>query len=72
MEDLCCDERERLLNGWSNAVEAYSVAVKDLSRSAVKLPLREYATLKAATEDARWISEIARLALETHKRDHGC
>ena len=67
-----CDERGRLLKNWSTAVNAYSVAVQDLSRTMGRLSYRQYQTLKAATEDARRISEDARVALETHRREHAC
>jgi len=67
-----CDDKRRLLDAYKSAVERYSATVADLDIVRGKVTKVEYMAIFEASERARHISELARLALEEHSVEHGC
>ena len=72
MDNLHCDERQRLTDEWSQAVAVFSAAVDELHNSMGRVPLADYKPLHAATEQARQLTKLARVALDLHRQAHGC
>lgn len=65
-----CAECDRLLAEYERLEQAYATAVNVLNSSAETANVSEYMRLRAAADEARLDSEVARLQLEQHKRVH--
>jgi len=62
----------QLAHDYSVYADQYARAVTALRQPMGIVPKRDYSDLLRATEDARSLSEKARLALEKHTGEHGC
>ena len=67
-----CDHKMQLAHNYSIYADQHARAVKALRQRMGIVPERDYSDLLRATEDARELSEKARLALEKHTAEHGC
>lgn len=67
---VSCNEQERLLAAYQSAAEAFAAAVAQLRARMGTSSLTEYHQLQRATDDARLVSEHARLAYEQHVASH--
>ena len=65
---MICSERERLLESYRAAVEAYAVAVTALKLAAVADFPREY----ARADECREKCDHLRERIENHRKLHGC
>jgi hypothetical protein len=70
-QSLCADRTE-LLKNYSNATIMYSDLVKQFTAKTGTLSQEHCLHLKALTEEARVVSELARTALERHVVEHSC
>lgn len=69
---MVCEEKTRLVGGYSTATLAFSEAVQELRRNMGTSPKEEYKRLERISTEARVKAEQARLALEQHIAAHGC
>jgi hypothetical protein len=69
---MSCEEKTRLLLEYSNATDAFSIAVQELRKKIGTSSREEHQRLERVTLEARVKSEQARLALEEHVVTHGC
>jgi hypothetical protein len=69
---MSCDEKGRLLKQYDDATLAFSNAVQKLRRKIGTSPKDEYERVERFSNEARVISEQARLALERHIATHRC
>jgi hypothetical protein len=67
-----CEERERLRSLYKTSIEAYTAAVNDLIALRGKITDEEYNRVRTVLTEARNVRDAARLALEQHKKEHGC
>ena len=67
-----CAEKKRLAVEFSRTAEAYASSVSLLAQQIGVLLRADYEQLHQETETARGEAERARLALESHKAEHGC
>jgi phage shock protein A len=67
-----CSTKERLLAEYDRATEKYLDALHELRANMATSPKPLYDRLLQASEDARSVSERARIALERHVAEHGC
>jgi hypothetical protein len=71
---LCsdCPDKTRLLVAYSDAGEAFSVAVSQLRERAPVVLQEEYERLRLRMEQSRLGTDKARWELERHVAEHGC
>ena len=69
---MLCAERTRLLAEYSDATDAFSMAVQELRIKIEMSSREEHQRLERVTLEARMKSEQAKLALEEHVVTHGC
>ncbi len=67
-----CSIKERLLAEYDRATEKYFQALHELRANMATSPKAVYDRLLLASEDARSVSEQARVSLERHVAKHGC
>ncbi len=67
-----CPTKERLLEEYDRATEKYLKALHELRANMATSAKAVYDRLLRASEDARALSEQARIALERHVAQHGC
>lgn len=67
-----CEEKHKLIEAYKSSVVNYATAVNDLNLTRGKTSKAEYDRLLVSSETTREISEIARLALDRHTREHDC
>jgi hypothetical protein len=72
MDVPTCAEKRQLLQLHEARTTAYAAAVAALNARIGTASKEEYADLRRAVEEARLISEHARLALDEHVADHDC
>jgi len=65
-----CTECDRLQAEHARLEQAYATAVNTMNGRIETLAASEYMRLRAAAEEVRIDSEVARLELEQHKRVH--
>jgi hypothetical protein len=67
-----CKEKQKLLGDYQSATVQFAAAVDRLHCWRATSAREEYEEFRRASEDARLVSEKARLALEEHVSSHGC
>ena len=67
-----CEEKKRLRDLYRLEDERHSRAVNDVLRVRGKVSEKEYDRVRARVEEARNTRNAARLALDQHKKEHGC
>jgi hypothetical protein len=72
MNNSRCQAKTRLLLASQSAIEAYSKAVRELSRTIGKATPKEFDQVNLATIRARQASIKARKNLNVHTEEHGC
>ena len=72
MNSYRCHAKTRLLFESQSAVEAYSKAVRELSRTIGSASRTDFEKINLAAERARKASLKARTDLDIHTREHGC
>jgi hypothetical protein len=65
-----CELEQRLMRGWSSAVEDFSRVISILTGSAERSP--QHHLLRAEAEAARLHLNNTHVAWQFHCRDHGC
>jgi hypothetical protein len=70
---MSCELRAKLNQVWSNATTEFSSAVAALTGPQIgTMSKADYSALVARAEAARLSSENARVALQMHRKEHGC
>jgi hypothetical protein len=72
MDNPRCQAKTRLLLASQSAVEAYSRAVRELSRTIGNASRKEFHRLNVTAIRARMASIKARKDLNLHTEEHGC
>lgn len=72
VDDMACEEKQRLGGEYEAATKKFSDAVTELQRKMGTSPKDDYDRLSRAADEARVKSEQARLALEQHIAAHRC
>lgn len=67
-----CEEKRRLRLACKEAAERYAEAVDKANQLRGKTPKEESDRLRAVVNETRNVHNVARLALQQHKQDHGC
>lgn len=67
---LSCEEKVRLLTAYNDTTADYAAAVGEMTRFHISAELLE--RLRVIAEKARKASEVARLELDRHIKEHGC
>jgi hypothetical protein len=67
-----CDEKQRLRILYSQAVEIHCSAVDGMLQARGRVSKQEYDRLLTVRDEAKRVLNSARLALDQHKREHGC
>lgn len=69
---MSCEEKERVASEYDSITTKFSQAVAELRKRIGTSTKEEHQRLDRAANEARVISEHARLALEQHIAAHGC
>ena len=67
-----CSHRKELMRRYSEATVIYADLVKQLTDIVGVIEREKYLHLKALAEDARVVSELARISYEKHLIEHEC
>ncbi len=67
-----CEEKSKLIRRYEAATNAYASSIHELQEDLLRLAQFDYERSFLATEEARYTSELARVALLTHIRQHHC
>jgi hypothetical protein len=67
-----CAEKLRLRTVYGQAVDLHSKAVEEVLRARGRTSNLDYEGFRAVADQARNARDTARLALDLHKREHGC
>lgn len=67
-----CEEKKRLRALYQQADKRHSSAVSDVLRVRGKVSKEELDRIRALVDEARNARNLARVALEQHKKEHGC
>lgn len=67
-----CEEKKRLRTLYRLEDERHRRAVNEVLRVRGKVPEKEYDRVRARVDEARNTRNAARLALDQHKKEHGC
>ena len=67
-----CERHDDLLADYQRTVRTFTMALDALQAAIAIAPGDEYDHIREYVEEARMISEQARINLERHDREHGC
>ena len=72
VEDICCEEKLRLLFEFRKATISYSARVAEMAEIAGTIPKAEFALLRKAATQAHQICVATRDCFYKHTQEHGC
>ena len=67
-----CDEKERLRAAYQRALYEHTIAVNESLRARGRVSEEEHERFRTLATEAKSRRDVARLALQQHKREHGC
>ena len=67
-----CEEKARLRDAYQRAVYEHTIAVNESLRARGRVSAEEHDRIRTLATEAKSRRDLARLALQQHKREHGC